>query len=55
MRKGVIMRIKTRNQIALAAWNHKGAGKHANKARRGSGKGSGKAARHPKHKGKRDW
>ena len=46
------MRPKVRNQIALAAWNHRGAGKHKNKARRGSGKGSGKSARHPKHKGR---
>jgi hypothetical protein len=49
------MRVKTRNQIALAAWNHTGAGKHKNKARRGSGKGSGKPARHAKHKGRRQW
>ncbi len=50
------MRVKTRNQIALAAWKHLGAGKHINKARRGTGKGSGKAARHAKHKGnKRNW
>ena len=27
------------------------AGKHTNKALRGSGKGKGKSARHPKHKG----
>ena len=47
------MKRNGRNLIALAAWNHRGAGKHANKARKGSGKGSGKAARHPKHKGRR--
>jgi len=46
---------KTRNLVALAAWNHRGAGKHRNKARRGSGIGSGKAARHPKHKNQKDW
>ena len=49
------MRVKIRNQIALAAWNHSGAGKHQNKARRGCGKGSGKVARHAKHKGRRQW
>ena len=31
------------------------AGPHSNKAARGSGKGAGKAARTPKHKGRRDW
>ena len=36
-------------------WNHRGAGKHRNKARRGSGIGSGKAARHPKHKNRKNW
>ena len=41
--------------LLFAAWNHRGAGKHQNKARRGSGKGSGKAARHPKHKSQKDW
>ena len=44
------MKIKGRNLVALAAWNHTGAGKHKNKTRRGSGKGSGKQARHPTHK-----
>jgi hypothetical protein len=49
------MRTKTRNWIAIAAFQRGGAGKHANKARRGSGKGSGKSARHVKHKGQREW
>ena len=47
------MKIKGRNSIARAAWDHRGAGRHRNKALRGSGKGCGKAARHPKHKGGR--
>jgi len=47
------MKREGRNLIALAAWNHRGAGKHKNKSNRGSGKGSGKAARHAKHKGRR--
>ena len=31
------MKRNGRNLVALAAWNHRGAGKHANKARKGSG------------------
>jgi hypothetical protein len=49
------MRTKTRNWTAVAAFQRSGAGKHKNKARRGSGKGSGKAARHAKHKGRQQW
>tara|TARA_B100000131_G_scaffold163610_1_gene158219 strand:+ start:2307 stop:2492 length:186 start_codon:yes stop_codon:yes gene_type:complete len=39
--------------MILRTGNH--AGKHKNKPMRGSGKGSGKVARAPKHKGRRDW
>lgn len=44
---------KIRNPIARAAWDHRGAGRHRNKALRGSGKVAGKAGRHPKHRGTR--
>jgi len=37
-----------RNWTAVAAFQRNGAGKHKNKALRGSGKGQGR--RHPKHK-----
>jgi len=45
---------KTRNPIAVALQKRGGslAGLHGNKGRRGSGKGKGKASRHPKHKGR---
>lgn len=43
-------RIKPRNPFAVAARLRSGAGKHANKGRRGSGEGQGR--RHPKHKGR---
>ena len=43
-------RPKTRNWIAVAAHQRGGAGKHKNKALRGSGKGQGR--RYPKHKKK---
>jgi hypothetical protein len=43
-------RPKTRNWIAVAAHQRSGAGKHKNKALRGSGKGQGR--RHPKHRQK---
>ena len=49
------MRTKIRNWIAVAAFQRNGAGKHQNKAQRGTGKGSGKRARHAKHKGRRQW
>lgn len=42
---------KERNWTSLRAKQRK-AGPHKNKALRGSGKGKGKAARHPKHKGR---
>ncbi len=45
----------SRNWIAVAAFQRSGGGKHANKALRGSGKGSGKAGRSPKHKGAVEW
>ncbi len=41
-------RRKTRNWTAVAAFQRSGAGKHNNKALRGSGKGQGR--RHAKHK-----
>jgi len=43
---------KTRNPIAVALQKRGGslAGYHGNKTLRGSGKGRGKKARHPKHK-----
>ncbi len=46
---------KERNIVAMAMILRTGghAGKHTNKSLRGSGKGKGKAARHPKHKGAR--
>jgi hypothetical protein len=49
--------IKHRSAPALGMILRTGshAGAHKNKAIRGSGKGSGKAARTPKHKGRRDW
>ena len=40
---------------ALIARKGAGAGSHRNKATRGDGRGKGKSARHPKHKGRRDW
>ena len=40
---------------ALIARKGAGAGVHRNKATRGDGRGKGKSARHPKHKGRRDW
>jgi len=40
---------------ALIARKGAGAGSHQNKATRGDGRGKGKSARHPKHKGRRDW
>ncbi len=48
---------KERNMIAFMMISRTGghAGKHKNKAKRGDGKGKGKEARHPKHKGRRDW
>jgi len=48
---------KERNIVAMAMILRTGghAGKHGNKSLRGSGKGKGKAARHPKHKGRRDF
>ena len=44
---------KERNIVAMAMILRTGghAGKHTNKSLRGSGKGKGKTARHPKHKG----
>ncbi len=48
---------KERNIICMMMITRTGghAGKHKNKAMRGEGKGKGKSARHPKHKGKREW
>lgn len=48
---------KERNIIAMAMILRTGghAGKHTNKSLRGSGKGKGKAARYPKHKGRKDF
>jgi len=48
--------MKNRNPIAVALQKRGGslAGRHGNKPMRGSGKGKGKARRHPKHKG-RGW
>lgn len=40
---------------ALIARKGAGAGAHRAKASRGDGRGKGKAARHLKHKGRRDW
>ena len=40
---------------ALIARKGAGAGVHRNKATRGDGRGKGKSARYPKHKGRRDW
>ena len=40
---------------ALIARKGAGAGSHQNKATRGDGRGKGKSARHPKHKGDRGW
>ena len=47
---------KERNIIAMAMILRSGghAGKHINKSLRGAGKGKGKAARYPKHKGRKD-
>jgi hypothetical protein len=49
--------IKNRSVPALGMILRTGghAGAHKNKAIRGSGKGSGKSARAPKHKGRKDW
>ena len=55
MKKARPKKITTRNWIAVAAFQRSGGGKHANKALRGSGKGSGKAGRSPKHKGSVRW
>ena len=45
-------RRKIRNWLAVAAKLRGGAGKHTNKALKGSGKGQGR--RHAKHKGEQD-
>jgi len=55
MKKPKTKKITSRNWIAVAAFQRSGGGKHANKALRGSGKGSGKAGRSPKHKGQTGW
>ena len=46
---------KRRSAAHEAARRRAGAGPHRSKARRGSGRGKGKRARHPKHKGQRGW
>ena len=55
MKKTKAKKITSRNWIAVAAFQRSGGGKHANKSLRGSGKGSGKAGRNPKHKGSAEW
>jgi len=55
MKKPKTKKITSRNWVAVAAHFHTGAGKHANKPQRGTGKGSGKAGRSPKHKGTAEW
>lgn len=48
---------KRRNEVVqgLIERGSRGSGKHKNKAQRGSGKGSGKPGRHPKHRGTRAY
>ena len=55
MKKSKTKKITSRNWAAVAAHFRSGAGKHANKPQRGTGKGSGKAGRSPKHKGTAEW
>ena len=55
MKKIKPKKITSRNWIAVAAFQRSGGGKHANKSLRGSGKGSGKAGRNPKHRGSVEW
>jgi len=52
MKKAKTRKIKVRNLVAVDAKFRNSAGPMKNKAERGSGKGSGKYARHDKHKGK---
>lgn len=48
------MKKKIQNPYAVALQKRTGsfAGRHSNKGLRGTGRGSGKSIRHPKHKGR---